>query len=300
MSKTNIFFGAFLISLGTAIFLFRENSLRQTAALQETPVEKPRPAIIVGVPPMGDEEFRDALPWNHYAPKAKGESLSLRVTTVKKLSCNFGDFDAISGAVKRSEDKSLLLSLESLSVEDGVAPITVKISEAQFAKGFTGSLKIPANLGPRQLGLFLCKDSDNVGRCAVKPVADINQVLRENLVQSAETLPAEAADRIYYFQYVYVDADGGVNIFRHTPIAKQAIEILSNKFGKTFKADRVEAERMSLAKADLFTRTLKSVPLSRKTDGFYITLPGRDNSRCPSVADINKQLKEYFPTPENF
>lgn len=300
MSKTNILFGAFLISLGAAIFLFRENSLRQAAALLDAPSEKPRPAIIVGVPPMGDEEFRDALPWNRYAPKTKGESLSLHVSTAKKLSCNFGDFDAISGAIKRSDDKTLLLSLESLSVEDGVAPITIKISEAQFAKGFTGSLKIPANFGPRQLGLFLCKDSDNVGRCAVKPVADINQVLRENFEQSSQTLPAQAADRIYFFQYVYVDTDGAVNIFRHTPIAKQAIEILSNKFGKTFKANRLEAERMSLAKADLFTRTLKSVPLSHSADGFHVTLPGRDNSRCPSVADINKQLKENFPTPEHF
>lgn len=300
MNKTNFFFGAFLVSLGAGIFLFRENSLKQTAILQAPQVASERPVLVTGVPPLMDEEFKEVLPWTRYAPKAQGEKVTMRFVMEKQMSCNFGDYDAIAGNLNRSDEKNLLLSLESLSVEDGFKPINVRISQTEFNKGFAGKLEVPANLGPRQLGLFLCKDSDNIGRCAVKPVADINQVLRENLTQAAETLPAQAPDRIYYFQYVYVDAEGGLNIFRHSPIAKQAIQILSTKFAKTFPADTVELERMSLAKADLFSRTLTSVPLTRRNDGFYVTLPARDNARCPSVAEIDKQLREHFPTPEHF
>ena len=48
---------------------------------------------------------------------------------------------------------------------------------------------------------------------------------------------------------------------------------------------------MSLAKVGLFSRTLTSAPLTLKADGFAIALPGRDRTRCASVADINEKRK---------
>ncbi len=297
MSKSYLFFGAFALALAAGVLYVRANSLSHksafTAVLNPTPVPN-----VIGFRRNSDPQFHDVLPWNRYETKKRGESSSMRFATEKRYSCNSGDYDAIAGSLKHSEEKNLLLSLESLSVEDGFKPITMKVSEADFLKGFRGKLEIPANVGPRQLALFLCKDSEKIGRCAVKPIADVNQILREVLTANAEPMPAQSPDRIYYFQYVYVDKSGAFHLFRHSPIAKQAIEILSEKLGKEFPKEQVELERMSLAKADLFSRTLASVPLAHKSDGFQIVLPARDNSHCPSVAELESQLKMYFPKPQ--
>lgn len=286
MSKPRYLWGTVFFLLGLVIFGYREWSVRSADRLRAASRGETENRL-----PAMDNELYKSLSWNRYALKREGNTVPLRFFLEKTLSCDPGDYEAITESLKQSAEKSLLLSLESISVEDTFEPVTMQINESEFVHGFSRTVDVPATLGPRQLGLFLCKDSEKVGRCAHKPVVGINELLRENLKQGREGRGAEAPDRIYYFQYVYVDADGAFHLFRQSPIDTAELDTFAGRFPKIFSAQKVETERMNLAKVGLFSRTLASAPLTLKTDGFAVTLPGRDKTRCASVADITEKRK---------
>lgn len=233
-----------------------------------------------------DSELRKEIPWARMAIPGSGETRTLAVAASLRLGCTEGDFDAVLGDLKRSTPKKLLLTIESLVPEDRFAPIAREVSEAQLRRGLRDlRIELPSK-GPRQLGLFLCKDSDGTGRCAMKPAMDINAVLNENMKAAAKPQPEQARDRIYFFQYLFVDEDGTLATFQNVPVARETFASLGERLATYFPDDKAGAQKKALDRAETLTRTLASVPLRLERGGLALTLPARDAERCPQLAQL--------------
>lgn len=94
------------------------------------------------------------------------------------------------------QHKSLLLSIEPVLPEFDFPPFHIDLQASRILAGSTTSLTFETNDTPLALGLFICSDQRDDGRCINKPALDVAKV-RKNSDYHKE-------DKLYYFAFVLI------------------------------------------------------------------------------------------------
>ena len=124
------------------------------------------------------------------------------------IGCLMGDMDTISKEFKKRRNQRLLFSIEPLLASDSnFPPIAHSVDPGEsISRGTTVEFALPKVQKLVHLGLFVCKDNENTGSCARKPVYNLSKmssILFFKRPQRAEKVIA--SDKIYYFQYLLYD-----------------------------------------------------------------------------------------------
>ena len=144
----------------------------------------------------------------------------LMLKIIPKERCLLGDLDVINKDLAASDNPKLILSIEPLLQGDNsINPVIQRLEHIDT--GFSASISIPKpptkgkdtqkdaqkNQDSLHLGLFICKDSEQEGRCNSKDFRDIEEVNNEHLNQNdpARSTPNWPIDKIYVFQYLLFD-----------------------------------------------------------------------------------------------
>ena len=213
--------------------------------------------------------------------------------------CELGDLDVIDKDLKYSKNARLLLSLESLVPDDeSFQPVVRRLNPANLMEGYRVTLRVPAHEGVRHLGIFLCSDPDNVGRCfnSQKQIRDLNHVFRQYVAHeqkireeqirlkekgldpnSAKIAAIEAEAKIYYFSYLLVK-NNVVTVLDNQMPDDRYVDLKAH-IGKT----------TTIEKADILTKrvkalntVLRSISVDFDSDQRRMTLnfPRYDMRRC--------------------
>jgi hypothetical protein len=212
-----------------------------------------------------------------------GTRLRIPLWLASRQSCNPGDLTALAGDVRRSSRKRVLVSLEPLRPEDDVMePVTKRISVDEVLRGHRVEFDVQLKRVPAQLGLFVCRDDQEQGRCGTKDPVDYERVWGEIDAELRKPQPEAAPDRTYAFQYVHVESDGRLLTFQDSPVAAQTWDVLARRVAAWSGGD--DASR-SLERARELTKRLDSVPLDARSGHWVFVLPSR-GEKCPSLAQL--------------
>lgn len=224
------------------------------------------------------------LPMNTFTVGQGGE-FRLPVWFATRESCMPGDLTALEGDVRRSDKKRVIVSLEPLLPEDDVmTPSVQRLSLDGLHKGPQRiEFQVRLKRFPAQLGLFVCRDDAEQGRCATKELVDYGKVFAELDEALAKKQPPAAPDRIYAFQYVLFDQDGRASTFSDSPVAPQSWDILARQSKERFagSTDPVKA----IERARTIAKALDSVPMASRAGQMVFVLPSR-GEKCPSLAQL--------------
>lgn len=204
----------------------------------------------------------------------------LRVITRPKPWCFGGDLDAIKLDLMNSKDKKLLLSIEPLRKEDGLAPVTRAVTPGEVTKGFERSFSIPFVEKPVQMGMYLCKDSGNTGSCGGKPATDVNRVFTEYAQKGMNNPEYRAPDRVYFFQYMLFEGDGSVSTFRNHDVVTPQFEKLSQYVGELPGGGKADEIQPAIDRARDLSQDIRSVELGTAQSALEIELPVLDKESC--------------------
>lgn len=202
---------------------------------------------------------------------------ALPVTISLSRECSLGDADIILLEAGWSNTTSVRLSLESLLPEDTfAASVTVSVVELK-SRGTTTKFSLPPYKGIRPMGLFICKDSNNEGRCRDKPVQRSDDIFaRYNPKNSPEKLDPkkDITDKSYFFGNVLAYED------RVEFVQKQFTEQTAKQLSLTLATAKVAEAGKIVSRIKHLHSTLGSLPLNVQNSGIEITLPSLDLSGC--------------------
>ncbi|HQH26422.1 MAG TPA: hypothetical protein PLP17_03425 [Oligoflexia bacterium] len=236
------------------------------------------------------------------ALKAGSRGTILHFQTTAERRCQMGDVDIIAADLAHSPSPRLILTLESLIPNDAnFQPIVNEVTTANLKSGYIVSFLIPEGLDTLHLGLFLCSDSQNENRCFSKNklVEDLNTVQsaydkikqreryqkQRDLPVSGETV--EAADRVYFFNYLLISGEVLSVIDSTTP--KTNYDKLRTFLGSS--ASRALASEIT-AQVERFNNTLRSMPVNIQGRDMKLNFPVFDMYECPAAKKAMKRVRE--------
>jgi hypothetical protein len=239
------------------------------------------------------EAFLREIPWESFKLSDDG---TLRVSMESRKWCTLGDLDVIALDGKASENPKFLLTVEPLNPEDaGFQPMVRSLTSNDFQKGFRTTFKLPHLNKTMQAGLFLCKDSGNQGRCNTdaKEAIDINRMLSNDSEGMKKNNHFRSPDRIYFFQYLYLEGDHSVRAFQNPDVPDVSFDAVSARL-KTASGNAKDEDMLqnALGRAKRFQQTLRSLPLEQGGGYARIVLPmmDGDHTHCPKVV-VNPVLQ---------
>ncbi len=121
--------------------------------------------------------------------------------------CEMGDVDIMryDQYFDKNPVRRLILSLEAVSPEDAdFKPIVLELPKLELLNGLKTTMNVPLGEKPRQLGLFVCKDSAREGKCLGKrsiPLAKMYKFYSKK-VSTTDRDNFARNDKIFYFQYL--------------------------------------------------------------------------------------------------
>lgn len=218
-----------------------------------------------------------------YAELRPGEDVyHMNVMFRHELRCMEGDFDIIKREVLHARNPRLLLSVEPLGGSIGTfEPIVHEITADDLVAGLFFSFAIPRQERPQHLGVFLCLDSANSGRCSNKPVDNLSNVplryIKGARPKEDQDKPLPSArDRIYFFQYLLYD-DGRVYGFDSLLDDEEYPKL------DAYVSDRVQDAGVSsevIARVRHLNTTLRSMPARITRHAIVVNLPRHDRAKC--------------------
>jgi hypothetical protein len=231
----------------------------------------------------------------------QGRVLHFSITSEKR--CMMGDVDIIKKDLEHSSKPKLLLTLESLVPGDtGFPPVVNEVSIDSLTGGYDVSFVVPEGVNIYHLGLFVCSDSQGLGRCFVndKQVEDLNNVLNQYMMleqkqkyQKDRNLPVnretvEAEDRIYFFNYLLIN--GNQLSVLDSSVAKSAYEGLKNYLAASGESTGVVLDVP--ARVEKLNTALRSMPVA--VDGLEMKLnfPVFDIYECGAAKKALQKIKE--------
>jgi hypothetical protein len=204
-----------------------------------------------------------------------------------KPGCLMGDMDTISKELSRKGSQRLLFSIEPVLAQDTrFRPLVKQVDPGEaVSSGTTVQFKLPKVQKPVHLGLFVCKDNQDEGRCATKKPY--------NLVKMTSILffkgPARAeklvqADKPYYFQYILYDGKR-LRFMSSAVDSEHAFHRWAHELQKELAASGERRYHQdALARVGQLQRMLTSRPLEvrkgRKRTALTALLPLLDRDRC--------------------
>jgi len=260
------------------------------------PVERPPTAQGGVTHPVISKE----VAWVMRALEGSGERAGFEMVFRPRIEvCREGDLDAIKGDLDLSEVKRVILTIEELVPSDGQVPLYSKpVHFSLLERGGNLRVDLPRPAAPRQLGLFICKDSSNTGRCNDKKVMRIDEILMEHQRYGKKEAGVLVDDRVYFFQYFFVDGNGSFATFQNAPVAKETFANLSEKLAQYFPVERLEAERQVLQQAQNTIRKVDSLPLLTEKQGVAALLPGTGGKKCTFSMGPNGWPTSFRPSSE--
>ncbi len=215
--------------------------------------------------------------------------MNLKVTN----NCMFGDFDAIKQDMLYSENKKLLVSLESIATgEEAVTEVLGKLSKPVTIKkedrlgdvmtDFDKYFKVLSNFGedltldyksPESAELYLlkvCKDSSGKNSCKDKPYVTVVEVVEQYKNPGRSFKPE---DRVYYVQLVSID---GENI----TILSDSVSDANTAAISSYFTEKNVAGASGLGNALVGVAKVRSMPLDIHNNKLQITLPSFDPVKC--------------------
>ena len=210
------------------------------------------------------------------ATEIDGLTMTFRLSTYKR--CTLGDRDAIAFDMYRTGDKfRLLLSVEPLFSDEEVHPKHAEEIRKRFVfQDKPIELHIPSYSEPTLLGVFICKDSKEEGRCAEKKAEDINEIFKSHAPGKNSSHHWHPDDKVYYFQPVLAHEDkvwilSWQDIGKNGEHFKRSINIVAGE-------DQVSAE--SIHKAITLDKTIQSEIFKSQGGAFEIRLPHYSQAKC--------------------
>lgn len=224
------------------------------------------------------------LPMTRFAV-GSGKEFRLPVWFAKRESCMPGDLTALEGDVRRSDKKRVLVSLEPILADDDVAVPSVQRLSLDAVKHGPQRIEFNVKLKrlPAQLGIFVCRDDAEQGRCATKELADYTKIFAELDEALAKKQPPAAPDRIYAFQYVLFDKDGHASTWADSPVAAQSWDVLARSAKERFGAEGDPVKLIERARD--IAKSVDSVPMNTRAGQMVFVLPSR-GEKCPSLAQL--------------
>jgi hypothetical protein len=236
---------------------------------------------------VAESEYLHLIPWETFKLAEDG---TLRISLEARKWCSLGDLDVIALDGKSSENPKFLLSVEPLNPEDAsFKPMVRQISATDFSRGFHTTFKLPHLNKAMQVGLFLCKDSGGQGRCNTdaKEAIDLNRAIYSDSESMKKDKKFRSPDRIYYFQYLYLEGQGTLHSFQNPEVPDITFDAVSGHL-KTVTDNQKEAETLqqALGRAKRFQQVLRSMPLEQGSGYARVVLPmmDSDHTHCPKVA----------------
>jgi hypothetical protein len=208
--------------------------------------------------------------------------------------CQLGDLDLITNEIAREVDerRRIISTLEPIpggpsftkTRSENILTLEQSSSEHILTESFT--LPIPSAPDGTIAGLYLCKDGEDRGSCADKPVEDFEAIMKSHYIPSRKVdqktgrilggIPPRTAqpDRIYFFAPVVLKA-GEVVLLDGARSIEELKSSLQGYAGTTGPVGDYIIKSFT---------DLRSVPL--KKDGSIITveLPFNDIKRCQEAA----------------
>lgn len=238
-------------------------------------------AAISGTTSVAVAEDAKVSAFHHVS--SSSQNLKVKIT-VPSHGCHLGDWDAIATERDNSDNPKILLSLEPLASDSAIKPEVKDISAFDLKKGYTAIFNAPKVNAPTPFALYICKDSDNVGKCSGKPKMDIQKVLeiymptvpKDNQLTHIPEFPdpPKASDKIYYFGFVVM---GKTNIYS---LKQEAIEKNQAAIGKELAQIGVPEAEKVFQEVRLLDATLKSAHPSLEDGALNISLPHLDVAAC--------------------
>ena len=138
------------------------------------------------------------------------------------------------------------------------------------------------------MGIFLCKDTAAEGRCNSenKEVVDINRMIADSSKGMKEDKKYRAPDRVYYFQYLYLEETAKLRAFQNPEVPDITFEAVNEHLKNARSEQKLAEQQQALGRAKKFQQTLRSLPLEQGKGFARIVLPAldHDTKHCPKVA----------------
>jgi hypothetical protein len=216
----------------------------------------------------------------NYPVRTDGKVEFFRLSVHARRGCTGGDLDAIGLDWKYSRHRRLLLSLEGLDKAASFKPIALSVSPQQLLNGYEAEIEVPQGQGSRQLGVFLCRDADQRGSCADKPLTDINKMILEHMQLGHAMETRDAPDRTYFFQYLLDEGDGSFSVFDQDLPSGDSFAKLKNYLQDDGSESRSDAVT-GVDAAQHRMNDVQSLQLLAGPSALAIELPVMDPRSCP-------------------
>lgn len=222
------------------------------------------------------------------ATTSQGRALHVRITSSPR--CMVGDMDIISEELRGSEKHRLLFSVEPLLKSSSFPPQVRQLTEGQFERGTTQSFALPVSDKPIHIGIFVCKDDEEEGRCRKKPIQSLDDLyLKAQMKQPGSSEPVvPSSDKTYFFEYAILERDtlhlvetelSVDNYFRLIEFLKPLVNIQEEALALVREVRR-------------YNKAIKSVAAGVSSSYVVIDLPHLEPGVCQS-----RGPQPLFPVP---
>ena len=184
--------------------------------------------------------------------------------------CHVADYNAISHDMKVSQQRDLILSLESMKEGSDFKPLVQKLSLGNLKKGFKKTFRIPANLEQEVLGMFVCSGSDLVKGCRGKVPIDLNRVMYNRRKKFA------AREKIYVFNLLTVKGRAVEFVSENLDQRKKAGKLMSY-LSQSHDKSEVRGMFKDIVK---LSHRLRSYPVKTSRNRLIVSIPYRSSRAC--------------------
>ncbi len=233
----------------------------------------------------------EKIPWKKMALAGTPGNQQLYFKLEARGWCGFGDLDLMKIDNQYSENKNFTLSIEPLSADSKMEPIQKNFRLDEVERGISFAVPIPELGSVGQLGLFICRSSKTPIRCQSEAPIDFNKVMQAEIQSKGRAMASTASlDRIYYFQYLFIEKNQGLLSFDNPMVNEKAFTAVENYLERS--GEKSTGQKESVQNAQRFTAALRSLPLEYEGNTIRLVLPmkGGDEKNCkpPQAPGENK------------
>lgn len=215
--------------------------------------------------------------------KVQDSNATLAVRIAAESRCFFGDLDVLALDLALSKNPRLLLSLEPIFLSDtSFEPRSTEwhnpksLHDIIRGAGFYTSLSFLKLESPKLLGLYICTDSNNTGRCLGKPEVEFDEILQRHEVGRNVPKDIVIPDKIYFFRYLVITPQFA-RIFE-APMSEIRYELLERYLEPIIPGKATRTNAISVIRR--FNARIGSLPLKVEEEPVRISLPWFDRKNC--------------------
>ena len=204
--------------------------------------------------------------------KVNGAVLKLKFRNTAR--CVIGDLDIIENDLKNDTAADLILTLEELGGKGGNIAGKARLTLDEIKGKGLVSLDLSTAKSPAVFGLYICKDSERVGRCSQKTIVIPGSTEKE-VFQSQKP-----QDNVYFFAPVILDGDS-ISFVRQSLKEPLYYPKLAEYIGK--RLGSVDSAEQITRVVQAINETILSATVQVEGSEAVIDLPKSDVSSCEEL-----------------